>query len=165
MRYGLYDIYCSAHYNQCSLIIRFFWLHGVVGADLRSDSVCHRLMRPPQALYSADGQTLTKTWAVGILGTERFEDSGPFLHWVVMAGGDIRERGLDLGLSRQVLDWLTGTADLHCVQSDFYCMCREKPWVEMLLNGNPAPINCMTSSCAIVAQSSMIILDTKRLNS
>ena len=38
MRYGLYDIYCSAHYNQCSLIIRSFWLHGVVGADLRPDN-------------------------------------------------------------------------------------------------------------------------------
>jgi hypothetical protein len=38
MRYGLYDIYCSAHYDQCSLIIRSFWLHGVVGADLRPDN-------------------------------------------------------------------------------------------------------------------------------
>jgi hypothetical protein len=38
MRYGLYDIYCSAHRDQCSLIIRSFWLHGVVGADLRPDS-------------------------------------------------------------------------------------------------------------------------------
>jgi hypothetical protein len=24
VRHGLYDIYCSAHYNQCSLIIRSF---------------------------------------------------------------------------------------------------------------------------------------------
>jgi hypothetical protein len=38
MQHGLYDIYCSAQHDQCSLIIRTFWLHGVVGADLRPDS-------------------------------------------------------------------------------------------------------------------------------
>jgi hypothetical protein len=37
MRHGLNDIYYSAQHNQCSLIIRTFRLHGVVGADLRPD--------------------------------------------------------------------------------------------------------------------------------
>jgi hypothetical protein len=41
MQHGLHDIYCSAQHDQCSLIIRTFWLHGVVGADLRSDNFCH----------------------------------------------------------------------------------------------------------------------------
>jgi hypothetical protein len=35
----VYNIYCSAHHDQCSLIILSFWLHGVVGADLRPDSM------------------------------------------------------------------------------------------------------------------------------
>jgi hypothetical protein len=38
MQHGLHDIYCSAQHDQCSLIIRTFWLHGVVGADLRPDN-------------------------------------------------------------------------------------------------------------------------------
>jgi hypothetical protein len=38
MQHGLHDIYCSAQHDQCSLIIRTFWLHGVVGADLRPDT-------------------------------------------------------------------------------------------------------------------------------
>jgi hypothetical protein len=37
MQHGLHDIYCSAQHDQCLLIIRTFWLHGVVGADLRPD--------------------------------------------------------------------------------------------------------------------------------
>jgi hypothetical protein len=34
----VYNIYCSAHHDQCSLIILSFWLHGVVGADPRPDN-------------------------------------------------------------------------------------------------------------------------------
>jgi hypothetical protein len=39
MQHGLHDIYCSAQHDQCSLIIHTFWLHGVVGADLRPDNL------------------------------------------------------------------------------------------------------------------------------
>jgi hypothetical protein len=42
MQYGLHDIYCSAQHDQCSLIIRTFWLHGVVSADLRPDTRCSK---------------------------------------------------------------------------------------------------------------------------
>jgi hypothetical protein len=50
MRHSLYDIYYSAQHDQWSLIIRTFWLHGVVGADLRPDNghlsdCCPRLSR------------------------------------------------------------------------------------------------------------------------
>jgi hypothetical protein len=38
MRNSLHDMYCSAHHDQCSLIIRTFWLLDVVGADLRPDT-------------------------------------------------------------------------------------------------------------------------------
>jgi hypothetical protein len=38
VQHGLYDIYCSAHNNRWSSIIRSFWLLGVVGADLRPDN-------------------------------------------------------------------------------------------------------------------------------
>ncbi|KAF1833629.1 hypothetical protein BDW02DRAFT_623377 [Decorospora gaudefroyi] len=76
-------------------------------------SVVARLMDLPKYLYSADGQTvtLTKTWAVGILGTGRFEDSGPLMLHIVRHGGDIRKHGVALGLSQEVLVWLTSSAD------------------------------------------------------
>ena len=45
------------------------------------DKLVSRIMAPPRDLYSADGKivTLTKTWVVGLIGKDRFEDSGPLL--------------------------------------------------------------------------------------
>jgi hypothetical protein len=46
-RHGLYDIYCSAHYNQYLLIILFFlaaW-RGGTGADPRPDTFLHAAKR------------------------------------------------------------------------------------------------------------------------
>jgi hypothetical protein len=70
-------------------------------------------MAPPRDLYSNDGQTvtLTKRWVVGIIGKDRFEDSGPLLYHVLCHGDELRDHGLEFGLSEKVLDWLISTKD------------------------------------------------------
>jgi hypothetical protein len=47
MQHILHDIYCSAQHDQCSLIIRTFWLHGLVGADLRPDTYMQNVRQVP----------------------------------------------------------------------------------------------------------------------
>jgi hypothetical protein len=70
-------------------------------------------MAPPRDLYSADGKivTLTKTWVVGLIGKDRFEDSGPLLYYVLCHGDELRDHGLEYGLSEKVLSWLISTKD------------------------------------------------------
>jgi hypothetical protein len=71
-------------------------------------------MHPHESLYSEDMQRvkLTKTWAVGIVGgPEHFEEPGLFQHWILMHGSDLRNRGQELGLSKEMFEWLTGAAD------------------------------------------------------
>ncbi|CAN9092767.1 hypothetical protein CC77DRAFT_1087231 [Alternaria alternata] len=77
------------------------------------DKLVSRIMAPPRDLYSADGKTvtLTKTWVVGLIGKDRFEDSGPLLYHVLCHGDELRDHGLEYGLSEKVLSWLISTED------------------------------------------------------
>ncbi|RYN27378.1 hypothetical protein AA0112_g7823 [Alternaria arborescens] len=77
------------------------------------DKLVSRIMAPPRDLYSADGKivTLTKTWVVGLIGKDRFEDSGPLLYYVLCHGDELRDHGLEYGLSEKVLSWLISTKD------------------------------------------------------
>jgi hypothetical protein len=78
-----------------------------------SAGIVYRLMHPHESLYSDDMQTvtLTKNWAVGIIGPEHFEDPGPFEHRILMNGSELRNRSQELGLSKEIFEWLTSTAD------------------------------------------------------
>jgi hypothetical protein len=82
-------------------------------AEKTIDKLVSRIMAPPRELYSSDGRTvtLTKTWVVGIIGKERFEDSGPLLYHVLCHGDEIRDHGIEYGLSEKVLEWLISTKD------------------------------------------------------
>jgi hypothetical protein len=82
-------------------------------AEKSLEKLVARIMTPPCDLYSADDKivTLTKTWAVGLIGKERFEDSGQFLYHVLCHGDELRDHGLEYGLSEKVLDWFVSTKD------------------------------------------------------
>ncbi|KAF2134086.1 hypothetical protein P153DRAFT_353290 [Dothidotthia symphoricarpi CBS 119687] len=81
------------------------------GGDLPDDSLSatiRRLMSPPQGLYSADGRSVTLyiNWAVGVVGVERFEPT-PLARRLSLRQDDaLRERGVSLGLSKEILEWL-----------------------------------------------------------
>jgi hypothetical protein len=88
-------------------------LNAATPADDLADIVAF-LLSPPKEAYSKNNQTVTlsKAWAIGIIGKERFEDSGPFEHHVLCHGDELRERGMDYGLPKEILDWLVGIEDV-----------------------------------------------------
>lgn len=65
-------------------------------------------MEPPNCLYSFDGQqvTLNITWAVGVIGRERFEPVPLSRGLSLRQDDELRTRGVEWGLSQQIADWL-----------------------------------------------------------
>jgi hypothetical protein len=65
-------------------------------------------MRPPQALYSEDGQevTLNITWAVGVVGREHFEPTPLGRRLSLRQDDELRTQGVERGLSQVIVDWL-----------------------------------------------------------
>ena len=65
-------------------------------------------MEPPECLYSEDGQqvTLNITWAVGVIGRERFEPVPLGRRLSLRQQDELRTRGVEFGLSQQIADWL-----------------------------------------------------------
>lgn len=65
-------------------------------------------MDPPHYLYSVDGQQviLNITWAVGVVGRERFESVPLGRHLSLRQDDELRTRGVLWGLSRKIAEWL-----------------------------------------------------------
>ena len=65
-------------------------------------------MEPPDDLYSADGQqvTLNITWAVGVIGRERFEPVPLSRGLSLRQDEELRTRGVEWGLSSEIAKWL-----------------------------------------------------------
>jgi hypothetical protein len=85
----------------------------ISGGNLADDSIAgivHRLMSPPECLYSEDYRdvTLTITWAVGVAGQERF-NSLQGRH--ALSLDDDLCGGEAYGLSEEILNWLKGGED------------------------------------------------------
>jgi hypothetical protein len=71
-------------------------------------------MNPPAEFHSADSESVTLyiTWAVGVVGPERFESCGLFNGRHLLRDGDeLRDQGEAAGLKKVVLDWLIGGED------------------------------------------------------
>ncbi|KAH7401733.1 hypothetical protein DE146DRAFT_754350 [Phaeosphaeria sp. MPI-PUGE-AT-0046c] len=69
-----------------------------------------RLMNPPVWLYNTEDHTYTFTinWVVGVAGPERFERLPFQERYVLRREDELRERGKEVGLSAEIIDWLKG---------------------------------------------------------
>jgi hypothetical protein len=74
MQHVLHNIYCSAQHDQCSLIIHIFWLHGVVGADLRPD-IYFDLLHSKMTEYNVQPHNIVnmdeKGFQIGVLSCSK----------------------------------------------------------------------------------------------
>jgi hypothetical protein len=70
-------------------------------------------MMPPDFLYSEDGQqvTLNITWAVGVVGRERFEPTPLGRRLSLRQNDELRTQGVEWGLSQVIADWLRDGED------------------------------------------------------
>jgi hypothetical protein len=94
----------------------------ISGGNLADDSIAgivHRLMSPPEYLYSEDYRdvTLTITWAVGVAGQERF-NSLQGRH--ALSLDDDLCGGEAYGLSEEILNWLKGGEDTLTLPSTHF---------------------------------------------
>ncbi|KAJ4321310.1 hypothetical protein N0V94_002942 [Neodidymelliopsis sp. IMI 364377] len=83
-------------------------LHGGVELDGSLRAVVDRLMTPPDCLYSSDGLqvTLNITWAVGVIGRERFEPVPLSRGLSLRQDDELRTRGVAWGLIPEIANWL-----------------------------------------------------------
>lgn len=88
-------------------------LHGGVEPDDSLRAIVDRLMRPDDYLYSDDGQTVTLniTWAVGVIGRERFEPVPLSRGLSLRQYDELRTHGVQWGLSQRIADWLRSGED------------------------------------------------------
>jgi hypothetical protein len=81
---------------------------GGVSADTSIRTVVRRLMSPGWQFYDVNGTTvtLTITWAIGIIGPERFEYLPQGNRQYLSRGEGLDWEGENAGLSTVILDWL-----------------------------------------------------------
>jgi hypothetical protein len=70
-------------------------------------------MAPTHEYYSEDRKmvTLTKNWAIAIIGKEHFESPSQPPQHILCPKNEIAERGVKFGLRMEVLAWLLSTRD------------------------------------------------------
>ncbi|KAF3044602.1 hypothetical protein E8E12_002005 [Didymella heteroderae] len=83
-------------------------LHNSAEPDDSLRAIIDRLMMPPDFLYSEGGQevTLNVTWAVGVVGRERFEATPLGRRLSLRQDDELRTQGVEWGLSEEIADWL-----------------------------------------------------------
>jgi hypothetical protein len=88
-------------------------LHNSAEQDDSLRAIIDRLMMPPDFLYSEDGQqvTLNITWAVGVVGRERFEPTPLGRRLSLRQNDELRTQGVEWGLSQVIADWLRDGED------------------------------------------------------
>ncbi|KAF2463503.1 uncharacterized protein BDR25DRAFT_362676 [Lindgomyces ingoldianus] len=122
----------------------------IISQDDSLQNIVHRLMNPPQWLYSPDGATVTLriNWAVGVVGVEHFdyvEDPDTDRHSLCL-DSELATNGLELGLSEVVLAWLKDGEDNLVLPATHFRSATSKQAIPRSGLHHPLP----TSFCSVI---------------